>query len=63
MGTHLRVGRESFPTNTNKNLCVVVLWTIVASALEGSAIQVMELKFSRIHIGARVLARILKMPV
>ena len=43
MGTHLRVLMESYPMNTNmtglkwftKNLCVIVLWTKVASALEG----------------------------
>ena len=43
MGTHLRVLSESFPMNTNmtglkKNFeetCVLVLWTKIASALEG----------------------------
>ena len=43
MGTHLRVLSESSPMNTNMtglrwffiNLCVFVLWTKVASALEG----------------------------
>ena len=44
MGTHLRVLIESFPKNTNmiyrvkmvfQNLCVLVLWTKVASALIG----------------------------
>ena len=43
MGTHLRVLSESYPMNTNmsgfrwffKNLCILVLWTKVASALEG----------------------------
>ena len=43
MGTHLRVLSESYPMNTNmagfryvfRNLCVLVLWTKVASALEG----------------------------
>ena len=54
MGAHLRVRRESFPTNTNKNLCVVVLWTKVASALEGSAIQEMELKLSNEYQHDRV---------
>ena len=43
MGTHMIVLSESFPMNTNmtwfgwffKNLCVLMLWTKVASALEG----------------------------
>ena len=43
MGTHLRVLSESFLMNTNmtgfrwfsKNLCILVLWMKVASALEG----------------------------
>ena len=39
MGTHLRVLNESYPINTNmtgfKNLCILVLWTKVTSALEG----------------------------
>ena len=43
MGTYLRVLNESFPMNTNmtgfrwfsKNLCIFVLWTKVAIALEG----------------------------
>ena len=42
MGTHLRVLSESYPMNTNMisfqkslNLCILVLWTKVASALEG----------------------------
>ena len=43
MGTHLRVLSESYPMNTNmtgfrwfsENLCILVLWTKVASALEG----------------------------
>ena len=43
MGTHLRVLSESHTMNTNmtgfrwfsKNSCVLVLWTNVASALEG----------------------------
>ena len=45
MDTHLRVLRESYPMNTNmtgfqtkmvfKILCVLVLWTKVASASEG----------------------------
>ena len=39
MGTHLRELSESFPMNTNKmvfkNLCIIVLWMKVASALEG----------------------------
>ena len=43
MGTHLRVLAESYPMNTNmtgfrwfsKNICILVLWTKVASALEG----------------------------
>ena len=43
MGTHLRVLSESYPLNTNmtrfklffKYICVFVLWTKVASALEG----------------------------
>ena len=42
MGTHLRVTSESYPMSTNmtgfrwffKNICVIVLRTIVASALE-----------------------------
>ena len=43
MSTHLRVLSESYPMNTNmarfiwfsKNLCILVLWTKVALALEG----------------------------
>ena len=44
MGTHLRVLSESFPMSTNvtgfrwfpqKNLCILVLRTKLASALEG----------------------------
>ena len=44
MGTHMRVLSESFPMNTNMvgflktvfiNLCILVLWTKVATALEG----------------------------
>ena len=43
MGTHLRVLSKSYPMNTNmtrfrcffENLCVPVLWTKEASALEG----------------------------
>ena len=45
MGTHLRALSKSFPMNTNmtgsrrfskfKYLCIVMLWTIVASAAEG----------------------------
>ena len=43
MGTYLRVLSESYPMNTNmtgfymffKDLCIFVLWTKVASALEG----------------------------
>ena len=43
MGTHLRVLDEGFPMNTKmtwvkiffKNLCVIVLWMKVASALKG----------------------------
>ena len=43
MGTHLRVLCESYPMNANmtgfrwfsKNLCILVLWTEVALALEG----------------------------
>ena len=46
MGTQLRVLSESFPMNTNmtgfrwfsKNLCILVLWAKVASALEGLSI-------------------------
>ena len=42
-GTHLRVLNEGFPMNTNmtgfrfffKNLCILVLWMKVTSALEG----------------------------
>ena len=45
MGTHLRVHSESFPMNTNmtgfrgfsKIFFVLVLWSKVASALEGSS--------------------------
>ena len=47
MGTHMRVLSESYPMSTNmtgfrwfsevfRNLCILVLWTKVASALEGS---------------------------
>ena len=47
MGTHLRALIESFPMNTNmtvfrwfsKNLNVLVLWTKVASAMEGLRIE------------------------
>ena len=43
MGTHMRVISRGFPMNTNmagftwfsKDLCILVLWTEVASALEG----------------------------
>ena len=43
MGGHLRVLSKGYPMNTNttglkmvfKRLCVLVLWTKVASALEG----------------------------
>ena len=38
MGTHLRVLSKSYPMNTNmvfKNLCILVLRTEVAFALEG----------------------------
>ena len=42
MGTHLRVLSESFPMNNNmtrldgfQKICVLVLWTKEASALEG----------------------------
>ena len=45
MGTHLRGISKSYPMDTNmtgwvllmlyKNLCILVLWTTVASALEG----------------------------
>ena len=43
MGTHLRVLSDTYLMNTNmtefrwflKNICVLVLWTKVASALEG----------------------------
>ena len=39
IGTHLRVLRESYLMNTNMTgldgLCVLVLWTRAASALEG----------------------------
>ena len=39
MGAHLRVLRESYPINTSmtgfRNLCILVLWTKVALALEG----------------------------
>ena len=46
IGTHLRELSKSFPVNTNmagfkwfsKKLCVFVLWTKVASALEGFAL-------------------------
>ena len=39
MDTHLRELGKSFPMNTSlmffKNVCALVLWTKVASALEG----------------------------
>ena len=43
MGTHLRVLGESYPMNTNMTgvkkvfnfFCILVIWTKVASALEG----------------------------
>ena len=43
MGTHLRALGENFPMNTThdrvymffKNLCILVLWTKVASAFKG----------------------------
>ena len=43
MDAHLREPSESYPMNTNttgfrwfsKNLCILVLWTKVASVLEG----------------------------
>ena len=52
MGTHLRVLSENFPMNTNmtgfrciqKNLCVLVLWTKVASALEGLSVHYQYLR-------------------
>ena len=42
MGTHMRLLSESYPMNTNmtgfrcfSNICILVLWTKLASALEG----------------------------
>ena len=56
MSTHLRVLSQSYPMNTNmigfrwffRKLCILVLWTKLASALEGLTHSCLEISLTRV---------------